>query len=71
MRRIVQDDKLGCGVACLAMLVGKSYAELRHAMLPDDKVEATRPQFLRQQLTRLGSRLTPYESCSCGGTIPN
>ena len=35
VRRIVQRDKTGCGVACVAMVVGASYAIVRGVMADD------------------------------------
>ena len=54
MKRIIQKDELGCGVACVAMLAGRTYAAVRREMLLDGEVNATSASTLRKHLKRLG-----------------
>jgi ABC-type bacteriocin/lantibiotic exporter with double-glycine peptidase domain len=58
VRRIVQTDNTGCGIACLAMLAGVSYAEARRAVFgryhPGDCSTSTGE--LRRGLRKLGIR---------------
>ena len=37
MKRIVQQDPHGCGIACVAMLSGKSYRAVRKEMFPNGR----------------------------------
>ena len=54
MKRIVQKDELGCGIACVAMLTGRTYAATRDRMFPDGRVKPTRTSILRDALVDLG-----------------
>ena len=57
VRRIIQKDEMGCGVACVAMLSGRTYAEVRRRMFGDGEVAGTKAPFLREHLERLGCRV--------------
>lgn len=35
MRRVIQEDTTGCGLACIAMLSGRKYKEVRKAALSE------------------------------------
>ena len=35
MRRVIQEDTTGCGLACIAMLSGRSYKEVRNLALKE------------------------------------
>ena len=54
MRRIVQKDDVGCGIACVAMLSGQTYTSVRQLMFPDGKVSATSTAQIRSALADLG-----------------
>lgn len=58
MRRIQQQDVMGCGVACVAMLAGQSYSTIRDLMYPNrpDTVPGTNGKQLRDALARYGCR---------------
>ena len=54
MRRVVQKNELGCGIACVAMLTGRTYAATRELMFPDGQIRRTRTSILRKALADLG-----------------
>ena len=66
MKRVVQKDEKGCGIACVAMLTGQSYGATRRLMYPDDRVKATRTRDLSGALASLGcevgDRLVPLRT---------
>jgi len=59
IQRIVQEDEQGCGIACVAMVSGKTYLQakkffLDHVFYPTDKKPLTRHYQLRRALHKLG-----------------
>jgi hypothetical protein len=72
MRLIVQRDEEGCGIACVAMLKGISYAAARRLMFGNNKVKHTQTRDLvsalkclglmpqKKQLTSFGKRYARY-----------
>lgn len=57
--RIVQEDDAGCGIACVAMVTGKTYRQakrffLERIFLPTDRKPHTRHYQLRRALRKLG-----------------
>ena len=57
--RIVQEDDAGCGIACVAMVTGKTYRQakrffLEKVFLPTDRKPHTRHYQLRRALRALG-----------------
>jgi len=57
MKRVAQRDKNGCGVACVAMIAGISYAEACELMFPGRKGTYTRAKGLRIALEHYGVTL--------------
>lgn len=68
MRHVAQLDKNGCGVACVAMLVGITYRESRRLMFgsetPSRTYTATLRNALRHHRIRTASRLVPLRTRS-------
>ena len=68
IRRIVQQDPFGSGVACVAMLAGKSYGAVRKEMFPNGAVLGTETGDLRRALATYGFELAhhsvPFRSTS-------
>ena len=66
MRRIVQKDDVGCGVACVSMLTGQSYAAVRRSMFPTGESIGTKTKDLRKALRTfgcdVGERLNPLRT---------
>lgn len=67
MRRIVQKDKDGCGVACVAMLAGVTYKEAKDLMFGAESVAMTSTADLCSALKILrkrpsGKRLIPLRT---------
>ena len=66
MRRIIQKDEVGCGVACVSMLTGQSYAAVRQSMFPTGECVRTRSRDLRKALRTfgydVGKRLNPLRT---------
>ena len=66
MKRIVQQDPHGCGIACVAMLSGKSYRAVRKEMFPNGVVSGTDTGGLRKALAvyglELAHHLVPFRS---------
>ena len=59
IRRVEQEDEQGCGIACVAMVAGKTYPQakrffLEHVFHPADKKLLTRHYQLRRVLQKLG-----------------
>lgn len=59
IRRVQQGDEEGCGIACIAMIMGKSYPEAKmffveQVFLPTDRIPLTRHYQLRCALRKLG-----------------
>ena len=54
IRRIVQKDPLGSGIACVAMLAGKSYGAVAKEMFPDGVVPHTNTGDLKMALAAHG-----------------
>jgi ABC-type bacteriocin/lantibiotic exporter with double-glycine peptidase domain len=57
--RIAQEDDAGCGIACVAMITGKTYLQARRfflerIFLPTDRKPHTRHYQLRRALRKLG-----------------
>ena len=66
IRCIVQKDPLGSGIACVAMLAGKSYGAVAKEMFPDGVVPHTNTGDLRKALAACGlepaRHLVPFRS---------
>ena len=66
IRRIVQKDPFGSGVACVAMLAGKSYGAVAKEMFPDGVVSGSNTGDLGKALTVYGlepaRHLIPFRS---------
>ena len=66
LKRIVQEDSFGSGIACVAMLAGKSYGAVRKEMFPDGVVSGTNTGGLRKALAahglELARHLVPFRS---------
>ena len=59
MKRVIQEDEAGCGIACVAMVSGKTYLQakrffLERIFLPTDRKPHTRHYQLRRALRKLG-----------------
>ena len=58
LKRIEQGDDSGCGIACVAMVTGKTYPQAKrffveHVFLPTDRKPLTRHYQLRRALQKL------------------
>jgi len=58
IRRVQQGDEEGCGIACVAMVTGKTYPQAKrffveHVFLPTDRKPHTRHYQLRRALLKL------------------
>ena len=58
IRRVQQEDENGCGIACVAMVTGKTYPQakkffLQRIFLPTDRKPHTRHYQLRRALQKL------------------
>ena len=66
MKRIVQQDPHGSGIACVAMLSGKSYRTVRKEMFPNGVISGTDTGGLRKALAVYGleraHHLVPFRS---------
>ena len=66
MKRIAQQDPHGAGVACVAMLAGRSYGAVAKEMFPDGAVSGTDAGELRKALVACGlepaRHLVPFRS---------
>lgn len=64
MRMIKQVHPIGCGIACVAMLLGKSYTFARRELFPDGVVDYTDIGELKSALNKNGmmpaSRMVSY-----------
>lgn len=57
MRRVVQQDSTGCGIACVAMLAGKTYVQVRKLALEILSLEEGDPFYTgTKDLVSLGER---------------
>jgi len=59
MRRVMQEDEAGCGIACVAMVTGKTYLQAKRFFLErifqtTDRKPHTRHYQLRRALWKLG-----------------
>ena len=59
MKRVIQEDDAGCGIACVAMVTGKAYLQAKRyfeqsVFLPTDKKPHTRHYQLRRALQNFG-----------------
>jgi ABC-type bacteriocin/lantibiotic exporter with double-glycine peptidase domain len=59
MKRVRQEDEAGCGIACVAMITGKTYQQARRfflerVFLPTDRKPHTRHYQLCRALRKLG-----------------
>ena len=59
MKRVIQEDEAGCGIACVAMVTGKTYLQakrffLERIFLPTDRKPHTRHYQLQCALRKLG-----------------
>jgi ABC-type bacteriocin/lantibiotic exporter with double-glycine peptidase domain len=59
MKRVIQEDEAGCGIACVAMVTEKTYLQakrffLERIFLPTDRKPYTRHYQLRRALWKLG-----------------
>ena len=60
MRRIKQwANEDGCGIACVAMVSRRTYAEVRKRMFPNGEVTRTDASMLRDALERFGCTVAP------------
>ena len=69
VRRVVQKDRDGCGVACVAMLAGVTYKRAKDVMFGNDSVSLTSTADLYNALKifrkrPLGKRLIPLRTRS-------
>jgi ABC-type bacteriocin/lantibiotic exporter with double-glycine peptidase domain len=58
LRCVEQEDEYGCGIACVAMVTGKTYPQAKrffveHVFLPTDRKPHTRHYQLRRALRKL------------------
>lgn len=57
MKRVVQQDSTGCGIACIAMLAGKTYAEVRKYALKTLSLDECGPFYTNtNDLVKLGNQ---------------
>lgn len=56
MRRVIQEDRIGCGIACVAMLACVTYAEARQVMFDQAPVRRTYTVDLKKALIVFGKR---------------
>lgn len=56
LKTVRQSDEKGCGVACVAMLTGVSYAEAREVIYPSGRLRLTRTKDLAVALKVLGRK---------------
>lgn len=57
MRRIIQEDKTGCGLACIAMLSGRKYKEIRKVAVTEHGFDEDGEFYTQtKHLTALGQR---------------
>ncbi|HEY1269373.1 MAG TPA: cysteine peptidase family C39 domain-containing protein [Candidatus Binatia bacterium] len=66
MKVVLQEDKTGCGLACVAMIGGKTYAEVKQAAASlgirvKDKKLYSETQYVRRLLRRFGIETVPGE----------
>ena len=54
MKRVIQVDDLGCGIACVAMLTCRPYDEIRGLMFRNAAVERTKASDLKGALQHYG-----------------
>ena len=59
IKRVEQEDDAGCGIACVAIVTGKTYRQgksffLERVFLPTDRKPHTRHYQLRRALRKLG-----------------
>ena len=59
MKRVIQEDEAGCGIACVAMVTGKTYLQAKRyfeesVFQPKDKKPHTRHYQLHRALRKLG-----------------
>ena len=65
IRRIVQQDSFGSGIACVAMLTGKSYRSVAKEMFPDGVVSGTNTGDLRRALAASRPQGSPVQADPC------
>ena len=58
LKRVEQGDDSGCGIACVAMVTGRTYPQTKrffvaHVFLPTDRKPLTRHYQLRRALLKL------------------
>jgi ABC-type bacteriocin/lantibiotic exporter with double-glycine peptidase domain len=66
MKVVLQEDMTGCGLACVAMIAGKTYAEVKQAaaklgIRPKDKKLYSDTKYVRRLLARFGVRAPEQE----------
>lgn len=49
IKRILQEDATGCGLACIAMIVGKTYAEVKKIALDNEILEEKRTFYTKDK----------------------
>ena len=54
IRRIIQKDEVGCGVACVSMMTGQSYTAVRQSMFPTGECARTKTRDLQTALRTFG-----------------
>src|ERR1051325_2276111 len=66
MKVVLQEDETGCGFACVAMIAGKTYAEVKQAagklgVSVKDKKLSSDTRYVRRLLARFGVRASEKE----------
>jgi ABC-type bacteriocin/lantibiotic exporter with double-glycine peptidase domain len=66
MKVVLQEDETGCGLACVAMIAGRTYAEARQTAAQlgirvKDKKLFSDTQYIRRLLRRFGIQTSPAE----------
>lgn len=56
MKTVKQKEENDCGVACVAMLAGVSYAKARDTIFPNGRTRLTKTKDLHAALLKLGRR---------------
>lgn len=70
LRRVVQEDEDGCGLACIAMLLGVSYSEAK-ALCSHSRTGKTWTHELRAALRRYGVRTAEWLEPIDEPTLPS
>ena len=70
MRTIKQKDGSDCGVACVAMLTGAPYDEVRSAVYPSDRSKLTHTKDLHAALLKFGRKPLTERRMPFGAKTP-